>query len=228
MDRGRTYLYLSHVLSSRSPVYPGNLQLKIKPQFSFAKGDSFNQCDFEMCNHIGTHVDLPRHFNPNGKAAEQMEPAEWVFQQPVLLDIPKKDNELIGSADLQPLAGRLQECDLVLIRTGFEEFRNDGGRYTTANPSLAVSAAEYIIQHHSQIRAIGLDVISAGNVGRVDEAVAVHRLLLGYPKPGGRFVLIIEDMALRQCPAILEQIIALPLLIEGLDGAPCTVLASCA
>lgn len=219
------YLYLSHVLSPNSPVYPGNLPLHIKQQHSFGAGSPFNQCEFEMCNHIGTHVDLPAHFNPKGKTAERMQPGEWVFRSPVVLDVQKGDHEFIGAEDLHDTVNRLEAADLLLIRTGFESHRADAARYTARNPALHPSFGAYVLEHLPRLRAVGLDVVSAGNCNKVDEAIAVHRILLGYPEADARYVLIIEDMALAACPANLTQVIVLPLIVDGLDGVPCTVLA---
>jgi arylformamidase len=218
------YFYLSHVLSSDDPVYPGNLGLKIRPQFSFNKGNPFNQCEIEMCNHIGTHIDLPSHFNPNGKTADEIDAAEWVFESPVIADIPKGDGELIEASDLAG-ASYIRDCDLLLIRTGFERFRNDHRRYARRNPALGRSLAEYVLEKMPRLRAIGLDVVSAGNVEDTDNAIAVHRRLLGYPDADSRYILIIEDMSLQVCPEKVSQVIVLPLRVKGLDGVPCTVLA---
>jgi arylformamidase len=219
------YFYLSHVLSSDDPVYPGNLGLKIRSQSSFKKGDPFNQCEFEMCNHIGTHVDLPSHFNPNGKTVDEINAAEWVFESPVVLDILKGDGEVIEAEDLADAFSRICECDLLLIRTGFEQFRSDHRRYARRNPAVGRSLAEYVVEKLPRLRAIGLDVVSAGNVDDTDNAIAVHRTLLGYPDANSRYILIIEDMSLRNCPENVNQIIVLPLRVKGLDGVPCTVLA---
>jgi arylformamidase len=218
------YFYLSHVLSPDDPVYPGNLGLNIKPQFSFEKGDPFNQCEFEMCNHIGTHIDLPRHFNPNGKTADEIGAAEWVFESPAIVDIPKQDGGLVEAADLERAFAPVRDCDLLLIRTGFERFRGDHNRYTRQNPALGRSLAEYAVEKLPHLRAIGIDVVSAGNVGNVENAIAVHRTLLGYPKANNRYILIIEDMSLQHCPTKVDQVIILPLRVKGLDGVPCTVL----
>jgi arylformamidase len=219
------YFYLSHVLSPDDPVYPGNLGLKIRPQFSFKKGNPFNQCEFEMCNHIGTLVDLPSHFNPNGKAADEIDAAEWVFESPVIADIPKGDGEVIEAADLAEASSYIRNCDLLLIRTGFERFRSDHSRYARLNPALGRSLAKYAVEKLPLLRAIGIDVVSAGNVGHPDDAIAVHRTLLGYPDVDSRYILVIEDMSLQHCPAKVEQVIVLPLRVKGLDGVPCTVLA---
>ena len=219
------HIFLSHVLSPSAPTYPGNLGLKIAPQFSFQKGDVFNQCEFTMCNHIGTHIDLPRHFNPKGATVDEIKPDEWVFDTPMVVDIPKIDHQVIEAADLEPLANDLANCDLLMIRTGFENHRGDHPRYSTANPSLGPSFAEFVLRRLISLRAVGLDVISAGNTNRVPDAIAVHRLLLGYPEEHSRYVLIIEDMALKVCPKKVGRVVVLPLMIEGLDGVPCTILA---
>ena len=221
------YLFLSHVLSPADPVFPGNLGLKIRRQFSLEKGDLFNQFEFEMCNHIGTHIDFPRHFNPNGKMVHEIKPEELVFNSPVLVDIPKNDGELIDDVDLRPHSVKIRDADLLLVRTGFECFRKLKDRYSNANPALARSLAKYVLENMPRLRAIGIDLISAGNASHPDDAIDIHRALLGYPHAHSRYVLIIEDMALNGCPESLEQVIVLPLRIEGADGAPCTVLASC-
>lgn len=221
------YLYLSHVLRPTDPVFPGNLGIRIRPQFSIEKGHSFNQIEFEMCNHIGTHMDFPRHFNPSGKTADQITPEELVFNSPILVEVPKNDCELIEPADLSYRVKRMREADLLLLRTGFESFRGDPERYSKSNPALSLSCGKYLLANFPRLRAIGMDFISAGNVNGSQNAVEIHQTLLGYPKAENRYITIIEDMALKDCCSSLEQVIVLPIRIAGADGAPCTVLARC-
>jgi len=220
------FRFLSHTLGPSDPVFPGNPRMKIEYQYHHDKGDPFNQFTFQMCNHVGTHIDLPRHFNPQGKTVELIAPEELVFNTPVLLDIPKTDNEMIEGADLAACREQIGEADLLLIRTGFERYRGGADRYATANPYLGQSCAEYLLRELAGVKAVGLDFISAGNSGHIDDAIAVHRMLLGYPEAKNRYVFIIEDVALKDCPRRLRQVIVAPLRIEGADGVPCTIFAS--
>nr|WP_258881295.1 cyclase family protein [Paenibacillus sp. sptzw28] len=78
-----------------------------------------------------------------------------------ILDIPKKDDELIEKSDLAPFAEHITGTDLLIIRTGFGELRvSDPISFGNRNPGFAASAGEYLMEFET-LRAIGMDLPSA-------------------------------------------------------------------
>lgn len=86
-------------------------------------------------SHAGTHVDAPFHFGPMslGKPSRKIGevPLEWCYGNGVLLDFSKtkKPGEGISTDDvkkeLQRINYTLKPMDIVLIRTGAEDYEND-------------------------------------------------------------------------------------------------------
>jgi len=86
-------------------------------------------------SHAGTHVDAPWHFGPTseGKPSKKIDqvPLEWCFGDGVLLDFSqtKKPGEAISTEDLkkelQRIGYNLKPMDVVMIRTGAEDYEDD-------------------------------------------------------------------------------------------------------
>ncbi|MCP1184242.1 cyclase family protein [Paenibacillus sp. 1781tsa1] len=216
-------LLLSYPLSVNTPVYKDNPPVEIQQQSSIAQGDPYNQFIITSLNHSGTHIDGPWHFNPKGKKLSELPFDDFIFHYPTILDIPKSDDELITKADLEPYEHLIASSDLLLIRTGFGKLRSsDPVRYSDHNPGFAASAASYLMVFDS-LRAIGMDMISAGSSLHEDEAIAFHQKILGKDRVDGKFILVIEDMNLNQDLSDIGVVYAVPLFIEGVDSSFSTI-----
>lgn len=85
-----------------------------------------------LTTHSGTHLDAPYHYHPSmdhGQPALTIDqvPLEWCFSDGVLLDFSAKaDGERISAQDargeLERIGYRLKPLDIVLVRTGADEF----------------------------------------------------------------------------------------------------------
>ncbi|MDR6721832.1 kynurenine formamidase [Paenibacillus amylolyticus] len=218
-----TRMLLSYPLSTHTPIYNGNPPVEIQQQSSIDQGNLYNQFIITSLNHNGTHIDGPWHFNPQGKKLTEIPLDHFIFNHPVVIDIPKQDDELITKADLEPYEHQIAGSDLVLIRTGFGNIRStDPTRYSNHNPGLAASAARYLMVFDS-LRAVGLDAISAGAANHPDEAVAFHQTILGKDRIDGKYILVIEDMNLNHDLSNISKVYAIPLYIEGVDSSFATV-----
>ena len=78
---------------------------------------------------------------------------------------------------------------------------------------LTLDGARYLVDH--QVRLVGIDYLSIGQYGMGE---GVHQELLREE------VVIIEGLDLREVPAGLYTMTALPLKIAGCDGAPARVI----
>lgn len=216
-------ILLSYPLSVNTPVYKDNPPVEIEQQSSIDQGDLYNQFIITSLDHNGTHIDGPWHFNPQGLKISEIPIDYFISTHPTILDIPKGDDELITKADLEPYVHQIAGSDLLLIRTGFGNFRSsDPVRYSDHNPGFAADAASYLMVFDS-LRAVGMDMISSGSVIHVDEAITFHQIMLGKGRVDGKFILLIEDMNLNHDLSGIEKVYAVPLYIEGVDSSFSTV-----
>ena len=114
------WILLSHKLSTKTPSYANGPQMKITPYKSIKRGDSSNSYIIEIYNHLGTHVDAPNHFDSAGKKISDYNPEELIFENPLLIDIPKESGEPILMEELREMSNMLRKADILLIRTGFQ------------------------------------------------------------------------------------------------------------
>jgi kynurenine formamidase len=170
-------------------------------------------------------VDAPWHFNPRGRKIADFDPNELVFERPAILDAKAAPGGLIGPAELDG-AGSLQpDTDVVLLRTGFGAYRSDEKTYIEDAPGFSRAGAEYLLQSFPKLRALAMDLPSLSAWKHMEEGSEAHRVFLGCDGYSDRTVLLIEDARL---PGDLEapsRVILAPWMIEGLDSAPCTLLA---
>lgn len=220
---------LSYPLSPDSPTYPGTPSPVFTPAARIELGDGSNWLTITTQNHASTHVDGPWHFNPKGKRITEIDPAEFFFTHPRVVDIPKGDDEVVTEADLAAHADEIAGCDMILIRTGYgPSWRSvDPDRYRHHSPGFHRSAGEYLIREQPTVRAIAMDFISAACQKYVDEGIEFHRIVLGR-RAEDRYIFLIEDARIDAdlTPADLGTVIMAPFLLEGQDGGQVTMLAA--
>lgn len=215
---GGRWLRISHVLAASTPAYGGRPGLAIRSVRDTARGDTNNEVSLAFSNHLGSHVDAPRHFLAEGRTVDSYGIGEWIFARPWVLDIPAGEGEVLGP---ERFAGSLNGCgdaDLLLVRTGFEARRGEES-YWAAGPAFAPELADLLSSRLPSLSAIGFDTLSLASYRHREVGRAAHRAFLG------KGLRIFEDLALSRAPSGdgLRLVIALPLLFENADGAPCTV-----
>jgi arylformamidase len=218
-------LYLSHPWGPNCPPYGGQGSIELIPQKQIAKGDPSNSLFLKASNHIGTHIDAPLHFVKDGPSIDSYPAQFWTFNHPLLLDIPfgiDSPSKIITAEMLEDQFKKIGAgpWDLLLIRTGFENVRQER-IYWENGPGLGLGLRPLIKRLAPDCRAIGIDSISITNFQNRELGRSVHRELLGGPEP----LLLIEDMTLQQASRQMKKVIALPLRIENGDGAPITIIA---
>ena len=213
-------IWLSHPLSTETPSYGGGEGMRIEPITTIATGDTANTSRFVLPNHLGTHVDIPKHFFDSGSSLTDYPPDFWVFDNPMLVDVPGDDGYLISPKDVE---GKITpETDILLLRTGYEKYRGDS-RYWEHNPGLHPELGTWLRKGFPNMRILGMDIISITSRHHREEGRAAHRTLLDPDKPGKPLVAI-EDMALSQVCGQLNSVIIVPLRVSKANGGPCTVI----
>lgn len=224
------FINLTYPLGADTPTWGDNPSVGVRRLSDIDAGDVANTMELRLPNHSGTHVDAPYHFDAEGKRLTELETAEFVFDAPVLIDLPKDDAALITRADLERFEPILEGADLLVVATGWagRHRREDPVRYGRQAPGFAASAAHYLLER-TAVRAVAMDMPSAASpvAGPAnDEGIEFHRVALGSHGAGDRYILLVEDVNVDALGGETPlRIIVAPLWLRDADGAPCTVLA---
>ena len=221
------YKLLSYKWYKGMVGWPGSMTYHVEPVKMIEKGSASNTFKIEYYNHLGTHFDAPKHFCKDGLAISELPIDRFVFEAPLLIDVPFKNKELIEVGNLEKFESQILECDLLLIRTGYEIFRKkDPEKYQCEGPGISPFLADWLVKKFKNLKAIGFDFISLSSFLFQEEGIKAHRILLGENKANNKYINIIEDMVLERIEKDkLKRVFAFPILIEEIDSAPVTVLA---
>ncbi len=63
---------ISVAVDSATPVWPGSSGAHLHRVRDIADGDPVNESDLKMNLHVGTHIDAPLHFLPDGKSVDEL------------------------------------------------------------------------------------------------------------------------------------------------------------
>jgi kynurenine formamidase len=217
-----SYIILSHPLSVDTPSYGNRDSVNIIPKSRIEDGETANTSTWTLTNnHIGTHIDVPKHFYTDGKTLTDIEPHEWVFNKVSFINIALEKGKLISEKDLD-FNSIHDDTELLLIRTGFEQKRSDDV-YWNGYPGLNPDMCRILRSKFKKLRGIGFDFISLTSPLFKEAGKEAHRILL--EEKNGDFVFIIEDMKLSTLATSPEKVIILPTLVEKGNGGPVTALA---
>lgn len=214
------YRYLSHVLGDEVPVFGGRSTLCREMSRSITRGDTTNAHLFTVGSHYGTHIDAPNHFFDDGRKAAAYPADFWIFRKPAVVDLRLEPSELLRSGNWTD--GISVDADIVLLRSGWFTYRGED-RYSLENPGIHPDVARHLRAVLPGLRAVGIDWISVSAYRDRETGRETHRAFLGANGPG-KPVCLIEDMDLSGDLGGLCEIIALPLRVQDIDSAPCTVV----
>ncbi len=187
-------------------VWPDDPPVSIEQVQSQAKGDLTNTSLLAMSAHTGTHVDAPYHYVASGARIDAMPPDATIGPARV---IEMTHERFITAGDLEDKD--LQRGERILFKT-----RNSARawqRPTVFDDQyvyISVEAARVLVQ--ADVRTVGVDYLSVG--GLSEDGVETHKALL---KAG---IWIIEGLHLAAVAPGRFELVCLPLLIRGGDGAP--------
>jgi kynurenine formamidase len=150
---GLQFVELSHEWDQRAPSYPGQTDVRM------VRGVKHSQHGvlawrITTVMHTGTHMNAPLHLVQKGADLAAIDPTRF-FGNGVILDIPKKNWEVITAADLEEARPRVQEGDIVVICTGWSEKYSDSLEYYGEAPGLSKDAAEWLVSKKAKM--VGID-----------------------------------------------------------------------
>jgi kynurenine formamidase len=214
-------MLLSHPLAEKTPGYGGSTGFKMSHSSKISEGASSNGQQWELSNHIGTHMDCPKHFDDEGLTMDQYGPSEYYFDQVCFIDMPLEPEHTITVADLEN-RGLAPATEVLIVKTHFETMRHKE-EYWNNNPGFHPDVGVWLRENFQNLRFIGFDTISLTGYQNRPLGRAAHKAFLG-PGPG-KALRIIEDMKLSELKTAPSRILISPLFVENADGGPVTVWA---
>ncbi len=149
---GLQMVELSHLWGHGVPSYPGDADVRMVRAVKFAQhGVMAHRITTVM--HTGTHMNAPLHLIQKGADLAAI-PVDRYFGNGVVLDIPKKNWEVITADDLKAAKPGIQSGDIVVIVTGWYHKYSDGLEYFGEAPGLSKDAAEYLVEMDAKMVAI--------------------------------------------------------------------------
>lgn len=192
------------------PVWPSDPSVSLTPTEHPArdKSHTVRVTRIEMGSHTGTHLDAPWHMIDNGRRLNEI-PLETLIGEAVVVEIPKVRS--IGRAAVEKLD--LKHIQRVLFKTDNSQHWNDD-RFYEDFVYLEPEAAETLVRQG--VKLVGIDYLSIDQFK--SEKHPSHFVLLG------QNVVIIEGLNLSRVNPGKYHMTALPLNLQGVDGAPTRVI----
>jgi kynurenine formamidase len=203
---------LTHHLANEMPLYPGLPKPSFK-DIAVVERDGYAMSEYQLLNHIGTHVDAPAHHALDGATLDEI-PLESLVTEAVTIDLSAREPGPIGRSELEPLLGDLGDGDWLFLSS--DNGRNWGSdAYWSGWSYPDAEAARLLIERG--IVGIGFDGPSADPVDT--ETFELHQVWLG----AGRMIL--ENLTNLDLLPARTQVVVAPLKVRGANGAPARVLA---
>lgn len=196
---------------------PGMRGVEFAPR-TLLERDGWNSTTLRLYSHAGTHVDAQTHFGAGPETVDRIAAARCVAPAWVARLGGVQPRQILDPADLGPVAEALRPGEGLLLATGWSRFAADPAIYRDQLPRVGEGLARWCVER--RVKILGVEPPSVADIHDRDELARVHKLLLG----GG--VLVAEGLA--NLDALREErvlLIVLPLLLEGVDGAPARALA---
>jgi arylformamidase len=184
--------------------WPTDPPVRLSLHDSIERGDPANVTELHCSAHLGTHMDAPVHFIPDGAGIEALSLDAMIGPARVLqIEDPKlvRGDELAGHG--------LAAGERVLLRTRNSESRWWEEDFHEDFVGVAPDAARLIAE--AGVALVGVDYISVGDA-------ETHRELLGAG------VVVVEGLDLTQTQPGEYELICLPAKLAGADGAPVRAL----
>jgi arylformamidase len=200
---------LMRVIDISWPITPDITGYKDDQGATFSATHSFERdlmrkSRLVVSSHVGTHVDAPTHFLPEGKTIDQVSLAHLVGSC-VVLDLTEIE-EYITRQDLEQF--QLPKGLILLLKTRNSELA-ENAPFDPHFIYLDQDAASYCIE--LGVKAVGIDYIA---IERNQPDHKTHQILLSNDTP------IVEGLRLGHIGQGFYFFVCLPLAIIGLEAAP--------
>ncbi len=204
---------ISVLLGPGTVPWPGMSPVAERSVFAdVARGDSVTGSSWALNSHVGTHVDAPTHFLPDGKDIASTSLDRYLGRC-VVLDLTHVEGRDVERADLEALP-ELDGHVRVLLKTSNCRRLWDLDAFDTSYVALAPSGAELLVERG--VILAGIDYQGIERFG-VDEA-PTHKTLLGAE------CAILEGADLRVVEPGEYVLMCLPLRLQDGEASPVRAL----
>lgn len=193
------------------PTWPGDPVVENRLVSSLELNGEANVTYIQMSAHTGTHIDSPKHFINDGKSIDRLD-LNILLGQVEVIEIENAVT-IIDRSFLEKLA-RKNWPSRVFFKTNNSNRRLlENENFDTNFSALSPGAASYLVEHG--VRLIGIDYLS---IAPFENGTDTHIVLLSND------VIVIEGLNLADIQPGTYEMVALPILLDGADGAPARVL----
>ena len=153
---------LSQDLNQEVPFWPYYPPFEVK--YIKRKAEhGVNAQYIQTSNHMGTHIDAPRHFVTGGMTIDQI-PLEWLCGPGVIVDLTDEMDDLaVYTPKMIEDRVEVREGDLLLLHTGWHRYAQfgeepDEERYIHVHPGAHPDMCDWLLS--KKIHVWGVDVVS--------------------------------------------------------------------
>jgi len=171
-----------------------------------------------IADHVGTHIDAPSHFFPNTLQSSEL-PLDLLIGDAEMLGFEDKGSPLscITKEDFERVGSGLGKGDMVVVRTGWDAHWRSAD-YVTGTPHISNEAAEWLVQRRVKLVAADLALFCDPRVSPTKLIPDKILLKNGIPYINGL-------VNLNAISKKRFKLMALPLKVKGVTGAPVRVIA---
>jgi arylformamidase len=153
---------LSQPLNEQAPFWPYYPPFEVK--YIKRKAEhGVNAQYIQTSNHMGTHLDAPRHFVTNGMTIDQI-PMEWLCGPGVIVDLSDEMDELgVYTPEMIEARVEVKEGDILLLHTGWHRYAQwgdlaDEEKYIHMHPGAHPDLVPWLLE--KKIHIWGVDAVS--------------------------------------------------------------------
>ncbi len=179
--------------------------------------DGWNATTLNLYSHCGTHMDAPLHFGVNSQTIDQL-PTERLISDAWIVNLTHlKPKEQILVSHLGTVANDFEPGQSIILHTGWSK-RLGTLSYRDDLPRVSAELANWLGE--KKVNILAVEPPSVADVHNIDEVTEIHQILMKHD------IIIVEGLCnLEQVTAPKITLVALPLKVEGGDGAPSRVIA---
>lgn len=189
---------ISPPLTPRLAVWPGDVPLSHRVM---CDGDPVAASALRTTVHLGSHVDAPCHVGRGAATIDQC-PLDWYLGPCQVMRV----NVARGQCVVPELLGPIETPRVLIATDSYPDPENFNEDYAALSPALIA-----FLKGHG-VKLVGIDTPSVDVFAAKD--LPTHHACLEHD------IVILEGLVLRDVPAGLYELIALPLKLVGFDGSP--------
>lgn len=153
---------LSQPLNQDAPFWPYYPPFEVK--YIKRKAEHGVNAQYIMTsNHMGTHLDAPRHFVTGGRTIDEI-PLEWLCHTGVIVDLQDEMDDLAAyTPEMIESRVEVREGDMLILHTGWHRYAQFGAepdeeRYIHLHPGAHPKMVDWLLE--KKIHIWGVDCIS--------------------------------------------------------------------